>query len=283
MILKSTFANVAILVVLLLTSSGIDTLKSRFFSYDTSLTMWGFLSIGQVTLLVYLLGTLIRAAESTYNEFKNFMLPISHSRAAPQMRQSASLQSSRTSAKQETLLQPIAASVTRHYNKHIKAALMEMNEAKLIILCYDQFPKLYDTFKPHHKHWQRVDLLLDYVEETKQFEKLAKRLGLPNFDDSDNNRSLRVGDTAFYLYILSYESKEPKNSLENQMSKPIAAQALIIGALITAIATVIAVTQLNLPITLPQFTSFIGIMAIILLITNETLKRRMNKLRQTHD
>jgi len=268
---------------------------------------------------------------------------------------------------------------------------MEMNEAKLIILCYDQFPKLYDTFKPHHKHWQRVDLLLDYASSD-QLEKLANRLGLPNFDDSSNIIGIN-GDGLNFFYIvrrlrenlyltniikkalgifaiivlvglfcigtviiwnnLSFEAKlvgmgvvvvviilvilvilEISYSLSNAQplkrgtgmtleyirgdftaNDIIAGQArkerhinksenygcydtvaawviitiifslffLVVVVVLAGLLGVILVISPNLPITLPQFTLFIGIMAIILLITNEALKRRMNKLRQPHD
>jgi len=63
--------------------------------------------------------------------------------------------------------------------KSIKAVLTHMDADRLIILCYDQFPKLYATFEPP-KPSQKVliALLLDHAEETHQLKRLAKRLGL---------------------------------------------------------------------------------------------------------
>ena len=64
--------------------------------------------------------------------------------------------------------------------KSIKAVLTHLDADHLIILCYDQFPKLYATFEPP-KPSQKilVALLLDHAEETDQLKRLAKRLGLP--------------------------------------------------------------------------------------------------------
>ncbi len=86
--------------------------------------------------------------------------------------------------------------------KSIKAVLTHLDADHLIILCYDQFPKLYATFEPPKpsqkilvamlldhaeetfeppKPSQKilVAMLLDHAEETDQLKRLAKRFGLP--------------------------------------------------------------------------------------------------------
>jgi len=64
--------------------------------------------------------------------------------------------------------------------KSIKAVLTHLDTDHLIILCYDQFPRLYATFEPP-KPSQKilVAMLLDHAEETDQLKRLAKRFGLP--------------------------------------------------------------------------------------------------------
>ena len=81
--------------------------------------------------------------------------------------------------------------------KSIKAVLAHMDADHLIISCYDEFPKLYATFKPP-KLSQKVlvALLLDYAEETNQLKKLAKRLGLPG--ELEEQSSKKRGCEIYY-------------------------------------------------------------------------------------
>jgi len=80
--------------------------------------------------------------------------------------------------------------------KSIKAVLTHLDADHLIILCYDQFPKLYATFEPP-KPSQKilVAMLLDHAEETDQLKRLAKRLGLPTEKKEKGDPTVTITDS----------------------------------------------------------------------------------------
>ena len=79
----------------------------------------------------------------------------------------------------------------------IKAVLTHLDADHLIILCYDQFPKLYATFEPPKPSQTiLVAMLLDHAEETDQLKRLAKRFGLPTEKPKKGDPSIQAEQLA---------------------------------------------------------------------------------------
>jgi ABC-type multidrug transport system fused ATPase/permease subunit len=206
--------------------------------------MWGFLGLGQLTLFVYFFGTLIRAVQSTYNEFNEFILLISPSRRekwAKWTRQVTIWETiwQATINNKPTVNIEILAKKFRALPKDKKSRLPE--DKYLRMFCYDYFPDIYSALTSDTSHETIFGIILAYLSYQRHSKKgLGRAIG--------NGKPIEPisRDYIWVIVILS-----------------------------------IFITFYIVELTFLQFTLFIGFITIILLIANEVLKKRMNKLRET--